>query len=385
MKKALEKKKRRFSNESSNIPFERFPVKEINVLKQVRQTFIESEIVELAENISSINLIQALSVAVFDQKRMSDHLKLVNKVWGTKHSLKNFRQYKNKYIILIAGEKRFRAIKLILADKKKYHQTHFKDGKVLATSHNNITSFNFINIQVSENIHCRPPVYEEAEYFERYYRAFRFFKGKSFSIAAFAKKVGRSAPVVREAIKFCGLPEKIRDLVYKGEITYSIACELVRIKNSGVSDRSLLGWAIDCKLKETKTKDLKKQITRFLQREKGDELFDFTEAEQALARKVERRRAISLVISKEMYAALRYISRLLSLEEKGLIGEEDSLVGAYAAYKGIGSIIKSLEKLIPWINIHKKNVYFKSILKKIGHQDLVKEIENLIVQYNKIG
>lgn len=365
----------------------RFPIEAINVMKQVRETFIKSEEEELAENISQFGLIQPVSIAIFDTNHMREHLRIVNKAWGIRSTINHYTKYDDSYPILIAGERRFRAIKRILADTQgQYSQEHFKDRKIPTSFHYNISSLAFISIQVSENIHRRPPAHEEAAYFERYYRALRLIRGKKFSIPEFAREVGRSANSVREAIKFCYLPNEIRKKVKDKDITYSIACELARLQNDGMDNKSLEQWAIDCYIHQYNVQIFQKRVSDFLIRKNSKGLFDdFSQAEENQARKERRKKALDYHLRKALSNGIKYIETIKGLDERGLIATDISPFATETIFKGIGDEIKSLESLIPLLEKHSKNPVFKKMLKKIGHSNMIEEIKELDERYKKIG
>lgn len=382
---SIQSPKARYVGRKNSLP--RFPIEAINVMNQVRQTFDPDEQRELAENISQFNLLQPLSLAIFDEDHMIKHLKLVNKAWGTRFSLSRFKkQVDGTYAVLIAGERRLRSIKeIILNATNIYSQQFFKDRQVAVVFHYNIPSLTFISIQVSENIHRRPPAHEEAAYFEKYYRALKVLRGKKFSVAEFAREIGRSAQSVGQAIKFCYLPTTVRKFVEQGMLSYTIACELIRLQANGVGNQSLKQWAIDSIVYKYTTKNFQKAVSNFLLRQASNGLFDdFSKASELAQYKENRKRALNIHVRLSLADALKYLFNIRSLEEKGLIGKDSSPFGSTGAYKGVGKLVETLKTLIPYIKDHLHDPYFAKVLKEIKHEKMIEKINSLEKAYKKI-
>ncbi len=97
---------------------------DINTLTQPREVF--EGVPELAQSIARIGLISDLHVGVLDEEHTIRYLDAVNERWAQNHTLSElqFLEIKGQkvYLILIAGERRLRACKMLLAEGCPQHQ-----------------------------------------------------------------------------------------------------------------------------------------------------------------------------------------------------------------------------------------------------------------------
>jgi len=369
-----------------------FPINRVNVLVQPRQTFDPEEIEELAFSIDGLNLIHPVSIALFDEKTCYDHIKRVNRSWNKNYQLKNLKKYKNFYPILIAGEKRFRAILCIIANKDRmFTQKYFKEGLIDSLVYKQLTSWGFIEVQCQENKHKKPPPEEQAEYYNNYYREFRdLYKGQDtkLTVAAFARKMHTSEATMREALRFSDLPASVKNFVtVKKLIPYGIACEIARFQLAGMEEKKLLDWCISCVVKNYTVNEFRKIVKYELERRDMPSLFgeEFTQAEKELAKKEARKRSMEINIVKSLHGGIAYNKKLIDLFEKKLLGKEDSAYSSFGAMKGVKSLIDLLNtKLLPHIETHKQEDYFKNVLKEIKALDISKDIKDAQELFKKI-
>lgn len=93
-----------------------------------------------------------------------------------------------------------------------------------------MTPHQVFSVQLAENLHNEMSPEEEAEAIETlwgYYR--RLFPDDKASIAGMARLIGRGESKVRNALKFMELDSKVRELVERGGLMYSVAVELARL------------------------------------------------------------------------------------------------------------------------------------------------------------
>jgi hypothetical protein len=370
-----------------------FPINRINVLVQPRQTFDPQEIEELAYSIDGLDLIHPVSIALFDEATCLDHIKRVNRSWNKNYQLRKLKKYKNNFPILIAGEKRFRAILRIISNKngdftKKYFQKENLDSLV----YSKLTSWGFIEIQCQENKHNKPPADEQAEYYNNYFREFQdLHKGldAKLTLVAFAKKMNTSESTMREALRFSNLPNSVKDFVsVKKLIPYGIACEIARFQQAGMEESKLLNWCISCVVKKYTVNEFKKIVKYELTRKSMQSLFvedQFSQAKEELERKENLKRGMEKNIVKSLYDGIAYNNKVIGLFESNLLGKEESAYSSFGVMRGVKTLINLLNnKLLPHIESHKDEKYFKAVLKELKALEISNEVKESLSTFKKI-
>lgn len=373
-----------------------FPINLVNVLVQPRQTFNKEEISELAQSIDELNLIHPVSIALFDEATCQDHIKRVNRSWNKKYKITTLKKYKQYYPILIAGEKRFRAIRSIIDNKDKcFTQKYFKKGLLDSMVYRQLTSWGFIEIQCQENKHGRPPAQEQAEYFNNYYREFKdLYKSQDtkLTVAEFARKMQTSESTMREALRFSELPDSVKDFVStKKLIPYGIACEIARFQQNGIEEKHLINWCITSIVKKYTVNEFKKIVKYELSRRNQVSLFGENEEDELAQvrrekeRKDDRKRSMEKNIVKSLYEGIAYNKKLIDLFEKKLIGKEESAYSSLGAMKGVQALVDILNtKLLPHIESYKNEEYFSKVLEEIKALNISKEIQVAQETFKKI-
>jgi hypothetical protein len=187
----------------------------------VRKTF--NGIESLATSINNFGLIHPLTVARLSLEATQEYLEVINHLWERGYTVRDLlpievgKKKEIYYYILIAGERRLRAIQSL--DREKV-------GVNLCRS---IAPLTALMIQFSENIHSPPPPHEEAEGYVNLYKLITGVN-PSYSVAEFARDVAERSPgTIRNALRFCELPKKLRGFVEKGVVPYGIGVEISRL------------------------------------------------------------------------------------------------------------------------------------------------------------
>ena len=170
-----------------DIPGARFlEIERIKVEEQVRKTFTEESIQELADSIKEVGLISPLTVKKIDGD--------------------------NENFLLIAGERRLRALKLLGETKAQVIVRDIKDDQVEL-------------VQLIENLHREdvPPL-ELAE-------GYKLLQEKySLSLREIAKKIGKSHVHVTQMLQLLELPDYIKkDITVLSRLTPSKALEISKL------------------------------------------------------------------------------------------------------------------------------------------------------------
>ncbi len=339
------------------IPDQRIPLHAVNVLPQPRRTFLEIE--ELADSIALKGLINPITVASYTRQECLACLRVVRQVWGTHITFRGLRSYRGRYLVLIAGERRLRACRMLQREGCTDHRPrgcyrlHTGDERVKATVCFGVQPFDVLELQASENIHLRLPLYEEAEFYDRYYRFLCRARGEVVSLAEFGRRVGRSYDMVRDALRFVQLPEQVREHVSRGEISYSNACILARLKAEGLEDTKIVEWATRMMVNPPTRGQLREQVRRKLDELRGsnqlqllEEIFA-DEAEKDFA-KMLRRKSIDRGSVVAFHSSIRYFLRVLSLFERGVLGYPHSpfsMRGPLQAWRK--TLVLLRDKLLP--------------------------------------
>ena len=308
----------------------------VNVVTQGRQTFERREQKELTENIAAKGVLNPPILACFEKSGLESYLYIVNKLW--KRSFGNAEMKfsivggKRRYYVLLAGERRMRSYRELV--EKGVHQRFMR-----FTVHEGIDPLDAMGIQFSENSHRRVPPNEDAHAIAEY-KDFLEVDGKSLSLAAFARGIGRSPEAVKSALLFVSLPAVIRHAVagqwgnavpngklFKRErlrLPYGIAVELARRQKNGESEKALIEQMCAAVIGKTKVEDFR-QATNHLIENKGQSLFSLMsqEADTEAGRRF-RRRTIEASVSRMLAAEEIWLAKVLSLFQSGILGSADS-------------------------------------------------------------
>src|ERR1035437_2323984 len=102
-------------NKSQKFQRHYLPLDSINIIVQPRKTF--EEINELADNIAENGILNPPVILMLNKEECAEYLQTINFVWKIEYSPKDLISSKYEgeivYFILIAGERRFRACKIL--------------------------------------------------------------------------------------------------------------------------------------------------------------------------------------------------------------------------------------------------------------------------------
>ncbi len=343
----------------------RLPLSSIHVLDQPRKTF--EAIPDLAENIALRLLLNPIIVAELTREGLNDYLSFINDIWKVQHSIDAFTAEQTahgpRYYVLLAGERRYRACSLLWETgcatcqvDGRHHQPgdcfrrHFEQDTVPVSLCVNIDPQTALEIQFSENIHMQVPVGEEALAYAEYFRVLRSRTG-SLSKADFARRVGRSASTISNALRFSELPESIQLNVRKKEIPYGIALELTRLYVPQFTENERQHWLILALVRRNVTvQQFREQLTKYIE-EKLNGQMDLgllMEAEQLkLNRRAKIRRVISRATLSDIYTGMEYARTVLRTIKSGELGLPDSPYSIDAVLRLLQQLGQHFSGLIP--------------------------------------
>ena len=280
----------------------------INVLAQPRKTF--EEISELAYSIKSIGQIQPIVVNQLGEKDCQEYLSIINKLWGTEFCIADLVKerfglfyHKVRYNILIAGERRSRALRSNMA-------------KYVYASVGSIDAFEALEIQFQENIHMPVPPAEEAESYKKLYLLLKE-EDPNLTLKAFAQKVGRSPGKISDSLRYCELPRSIRDMVENGTVPYGFGLGLWKLHNAGVSADELRSLAIGAVIEHLTVKQLEERVRNYLLTRSSGQVALFTLAPEEEQKR--RRRVVDEQFVRYLWATEQYVARIRALEKQRLL------------------------------------------------------------------
>lgn len=316
-------------------------IPEINVLPQPRRTFEHIE--ELALDVAKKKLLNPPTVARLSRSDCEDFLKVINSLWGASFEMSRLRPSREEeqeiFYILLAGERRYRSCKHLWENGcaeclEAYGKEqpgacfnrHFKSGKIEVRLCVNIPPLAALFLQLSENTHMRVPPHEEAYAYAQLYKLLREAKA-DFTIARFAREVGRSPETIRNAIQFCELPLSIREPVEKGQVPYGIALEISRLHRSNVDENELKWWVTRAIVEQTTVPKFRESVTKYI--------FNLTAGQQSLmdimsetqieeSRREHVRQTVEVGSIRGMWAFIGYFEKVFALFEQGKLGQKDS-------------------------------------------------------------
>ena len=358
-------------NESDEIHrFERkfVPFEGVNVLPQGRKTFEDIE--ELAENISNYGLMNLPIVATLDEEHAIQYLNVINTLWGTEFKIEELTSLPDadgspSYTVLIAGERRYRACKE-LRDAGRFEEVFGRD-ELEVSYRNNIPPMEAIFRQASENTYMSVPPHEEAVYYSEMYRIIKM-ADPNYSLAQFARKVGRNERKVREALRFCMLPQQIQDYVKDGFIPYGTACEIARLAQADAGEEDIEFFANKALTGRMRVDEFRNVINGYFNSRKGTmfEIFQDTQTEET------RRASFRKVVKREyvmgLWSFIHYFRHVMHLFETGKLGEELAPFSDGSPRRLFGELLVLQRDLLP---------HFEKVMSKGEFRRAAKTIEEL--------
>lgn len=127
-----------------------------------------------------------------------------------------------RYNILIAGHRRKRAIVKIAKD----YGIEPEKISVVSSIRQGVSFEEALLVQLSENTYDEPRPTDIAKYIQQFYDYLLSKNGKKPTYKHIAARTGLSEYKVSNALRYCRLPDDVKDYVEKGLLPYSIAVRL---------------------------------------------------------------------------------------------------------------------------------------------------------------
>lgn len=210
-----------------NTHFVMLPTGALSVLSQQRSEMSEEGLDELASSIKKSKQMYPGIVFAFSPKEAAKYLREINKLWGSSHSLADFKptfieeKSGSFYLFVVAGHRRLRAC--VKAELDYYAQVVFGSSfeKAIAT-------------QLEENFHESVPLGDQIRSAHALWLRAKE-KDPKMTLRAFSRKIHKSATWLKKALRFSGLPVSVQKLLsYKGSgapkgIPYGVLLEFANL------------------------------------------------------------------------------------------------------------------------------------------------------------
>lgn len=342
----------------------RVPLLSVNVLPQVRKTFDEESIEELANDIAVHGILQPSICGLLSPEEMQEHLDLENRINKTDLRLDQMISHQGQYLRLIAGERRYRAHMFLYKygctksieegqTGKDYYLERFGSLEMEIRACVEINAYDAKSIQFRENNHKRPPLHEEAYSLREAFDTFREFN-ESYTMKALAEFAGMGIEKIRRALAFTHLPEIIRSSVESGLIKYGHAIEFKKIaelEEEQISSKLLMEH-YDFLLTRPRLTlaDFRNRVMRSIELLDQTSLFDQPEITS-----VNRRRVVAQHLLPYLTVYEEYLRQIKRLKENGLLGRGKVFSGISPNGR-VKNLLSSLEELIPGFKMTKRQI-----------------------------
>jgi len=343
----------------------RVGLRDIIVLPQPRRTF--NEIEELGLSILIHNIIYLPVLAYFNRESLERYLSVLSILWRTPLPVEDYLPFgiydqergENYYKVLIDGERRIRGCRRYLTvgcedhpDVAGCYKLHFGDECVEVTLCVNISPMEALLLQSVTNSHNRVPANEDAIFLDNLFRMFRLCDPK-FPVRKFARLVGRSPETVKNAVRFCGLPEDIQTMV-PDEIPYGIACMVAWLQESAdISKAELHDWALMAITGKYKVPDFRKVVGDFVRQQQNGQtsLLDlFSDKQREELKKGNRRMIVARHTIHAIWDWINYFTLILRLFEEGKLGKEDSPFSVRSPVRVFRTLIEKQKQMLPHLS-----------------------------------
>lgn len=295
----------------------------------------------MAVDIALNGLLEPPVVAKLSREGCANYLAVMNRLWKTDYQIKDLvsvsdEDGQERFHILIAGERRLRALRLLQTvgyeayikefEPNKFYEAFFGHGIIDVRFCIDIPPFEAIFRQSSENNHIRVPAHEEARF---YYDLFTLIRevDPDYPKRKFAQKVGRSLDIINNAIKFCGLPPKIQGFVESRKLSYGIACGVARLQSElNLGEEELQWWAMRAMLSDMRVPEFLQMVSEYIFNSQNGqtEMALFTDREREEMKRAFFREIVAKRFIQSLWKRIAYWKKVIALFEDGELGQEDS-------------------------------------------------------------
>lgn len=375
------------------------PLSKIITLPQPRTVFIGVE--ELADEIEKSGLINIPMIARMTHEEFERHLKIINIAHYRRFKPYNFngKLFRRHYHLLICGEMRTRACRIMVEQKRRPQLLleHFNGGpNILVLMREHISTTEIIEAQLSENKYNKPNIYDEASFIACNYRAMHLGEDGDLTYKKFGTKIGKDSDIVSRALLIEALPFKIKKILRQG-YPIGIAHQIGRLYHAGEMD--LMGWLVKAggvNVKIKSVEEFAKVVSDFfktkdIENKCNQQLLDiFQEYQDKDDRTAQYRHRIGAQYSLALCEAIEYFKRLNNLFESKLLGCESSPFSLQGPLLNTNKLIQIYEKWILHLLKIENTKHFKKLARLAGLpplkniQKLLQKFELLVIRQKKV-
>lgn len=263
------------------------PIQEVNILPQARVVFEGLD--ELAVSLAKDGQINPPFIARWTPEEAQRYITVVNLITGSHVKLEDLQAKtidgEEKVDVLLAGERRVRAGRTMLEKPCDHcsarlqaspssgscYDTHYPNGFEFRMGLK-LTPQEAIAIQTAENLHEKPKPWEEAPYIRNYWVVSKL-ENPNLSLKDYATHIRRGQDTVRDALRFSRLSDETQQHVREGRLPYSVATQLARLKEEGVSDEMVKHYEIQALMGHLSPGTLIKTMDTYLKNIKDGRMF----------------------------------------------------------------------------------------------------------------
>lgn len=318
------------------------PPESLSVLTQVRKTL---NIEDLMPSILASGQETAGRAAALEPNETLIYLEGINRIWKTEHTLNDLTPVwldgEAYYLPLIAGHRRHQTCMAINHEVGRGAETFTENYKGLyrVDLYFGISAAAAIKMQFNENRHVSVPPHEEAEaawLFWRHEKA----EDPELTTTQFARSIGRTNEWVKNALRFCDLPDEIQGYV-KGDnpakltLSYGVLVSLARlaeeykkITEEDFPEQAYLLWIQQAIAGRLNTTSFGKAVSAYLENKKLEQagqfsLFGGNDDTTGSTRRT--RRVVAENVVRGLWAFSEYFKAVERARTAGLLGSESYL------------------------------------------------------------
>lgn len=191
----------------------------VNVAGQMRDEFNAEDLEELKDSIRATGLLNGIILYEMPSDFAQEYVDFTNQNWGTNVDFGSYVPNENgNYYILVAGERRYRAISSIIEEDGLSPDAVSVSSQVRTTS----SFLDMMGVQVAENVYGRPKAHQYAKILYQIY-TLGLEAGAYSGPEDFLREAKGGRVAAKNALTYFELPSYIHELVDAGKFKYGYA------------------------------------------------------------------------------------------------------------------------------------------------------------------